>query len=106
MRKQSLSDSAAQPTPRTGGSSRRRDWLRQNIMLAIRCCFNLLELAIYIALIAIVFGLIVLCFVVAASTSFLWLPVCLICLPLLCTIGILLRYTRLWEFCLALITKL
>ena len=75
-------------------------------MLAIRCCFNLLELAIYVALIAIVFGLIVLCFVVAASTSFLWLPVCLICLPLLCTIGILLRYTRLWEFCSALLTKL
>ena len=113
QRKTSFSETPGRPiscinNPRTteGGRSRRRDWLRQAIMKLVHCFFNFVELTIYVALIALVLSLFLLYLMVAASTSFLWLPVFLICLPLLGTVGILLRYTRLWEICGALVLKL
>ena len=57
-------------------------------------------------LIGLVVALIWLSVVVAVSTSFLWLPVCLICLPLLTSVAILLRMTRLRDIFTRLILRL
>lgn len=65
-----------------------------------------LNLIVCTSLIALVIGLLWFSLFVAFSTSFLWLPLCLICLPLLVAVAILLRYTRLRGSISDLLTKL
>jgi len=65
-----------------------------------------LNLTVTLVLIGMVVALIWLSVFVAISTSFLWLPVCLICLPLLTTVAILLRMTRLRDICRSFVTRL
>ena len=50
-----------------------------------------LNLIFYAILIILVIGLLWISIFTAVSTSFLWLPMCLICAPLLMTVAILLR---------------
>ena len=50
-----------------------------------------LNLILYAILISLVIGLLWIAFFTAVSTSFLWLPMCLICAPLLMTVTILMR---------------
>lgn len=72
-------------------------------ILWLECTLNVIFYAIIIGLII---GLVWLSIFTAISTSFLWLPMCLICAPLLMTVVIMIRVTRLRETCTAYIAKL
>ena len=69
--------------------------LRTSILLWIGLSIFWFELALnlifYALLVGLVIGLLWLSIFTAISTSFLWLPLCLICAPLLMTVAILLR---------------
>ena len=87
-----------------------RELLRGSIFFSIGLFFIWLEqalnLTVTLFLIGLVVALIWLSIAVAVSTSFLWLPVCLICLPLLTTVAVLLRMTRLRDICARLVQRL
>ena len=93
---------ATKETPKApAGRVTYRELLRNIIFLCCGAFFVWLEqtliLLVCISLVVFVVALIWLAVVTAFSTSFVWLPIVFVSLPLLITAGILLRFTRLQE---------
>ena len=90
--------------------TRCRDCLRSSIYIAIGFGVFWLEqalnLIVSLALIVTVISLIWVSIIIAVSTSFLWMPMCFICLPLLMTVMFLIKKTRLRDFCITFATRL
>ena len=82
-----------------GGRNHCRDLLRTSIYVGIGLTIFWLEQALNLIFTVFLISLVVLLswlsIFIAVSTSFVWLPLCLICIPLLTTVAILLRMTRL-----------